>query len=741
MKIEHPRSVTEYLNRIGAEVLNFRRAMVKINKGAYYIERAMVRIGIDGVVTCSVKELEPTDDEAAAMMGELANVVFPKSVLARNADELRRKIGGGADIFEFWNRRGTEADGLIMCQERRIKANGQKAYVPWVMMDDGGWVSMEPDGDLPFWKPMSGKGPGCRIMIHEGAKAASIAQAISEGRDGHRDHPWRDELGSYEHWGMIGGALAPHRTSYGELTVMSPTEVVYVCDNDVAGASALQKVARNWGRSMKSVKFGKEFPESWDMADDMPTDLFSLTGRWMGPSVGGLLGPATWATELVPQPKGQKGKPGTRATIDFSSEWVHVVSPEVYIHREWPNRVYDLGQFDNIMAPFSHVAETGRVLKREDSSKVSCMKYNPSVSPGVYTDAATGHYINTYAPPLIRSEKGDTKVWDEYLENMIPGVEDRFETSKWIATLIARPDIRMLYGLLLISEAQGIGKGTLGERVLTPLIGPTNVSFPAEEEIVDSDYNYWVAHKRLAVVHEIYAGQSSKAYNKLKSVITDKFITVKKKYQPNYEMENWVHILACSNSLRALKLSMDDRRWYIPKLSEKKRSDGYWDRFNNWLTYEGGLEIIRWWAEQFVAEHGPVNRGEPAPWSESKRDIVEEAYSPGQLHASHVLGELRRLIKADELPANSFIFDADIVASIRAVVHEGRSNEFLEKPGTIRLLAKGDGWLIGDRPSEVAKWPRRARVISLDAETAMTAPAELSSTGRVPVKLDRILAL
>ena len=36
----------------------------------------------------------------------------------------------------------------------------------------------------------------------------------------------------------------------------------------------------------------------------------------------------------------------------------------------------------------------------------------------------------------------------------------------------------MLYGLLLVSETQGVGKTTLGERILAPLVGWHNVSVP-----------------------------------------------------------------------------------------------------------------------------------------------------------------------------------------------------------------------------------------------------------------------
>lgn len=747
---EHPPSVKEYLRRIGAEILNFRRAMVKTHHGHYYVEKAIVRLLPDGTVTCSDKELEPTDDEAKAMAAELAGMKFPLAVTALNADELKRKIGGGADIFEFWGRKGKEpggvgepGEGLIMCQERRLKADGTKAYVPWVMMDDGmGWVSMEPDGDLPFWKPRIGRGAGCRIMVHEGAKAAAAAETIARSKTGEPlwGHPWREELEAYEHWGMIGGALAPHRTNYSELTVMKPTEVVYVCDNDIPGVSALQKVSKAWGRSMKSVKFGADFPDSWDMADPMPDDLFAGV-RWNGPTLASRMGPATWATELVPQPKGQKGKPGTRVTKDFAAEWVHVVTPEVYVHRTWPNQTYGASEFDHLMAPFSHVADTGRVLKRDDASMVHKMKYDPSVPPGVYGSPDGGLFVNTYALPTITAEKGDLRLWDEYMAELIPGEADRHETLKWVATLVARPDIRMLYGLLLISETQGVGKGTLGDRILTPLIGELNVSFPKEKDIVDSEYNYWLAHKRLAIVHEIYAGHSSKAYNNLKSTITDKFITVNKKYQASFEMENWIHILACSNSRRAMKIAMDDRRWLVPKVSERKKSSEYWDRLNAWLTFEGGLAAIRWWADRFVAEHGPVNRGEPAPWSENKREIVEEGYSPGQAWASSVLSDLRGRIEAGELPQDSFLFDATLVESVKTNVHEGKASEFLERPSTLCIVAKSEGFHVGEVGSKVAKWPKRARVISLDAATAATSPADLAESGRMPINLQRMGAM
>jgi hypothetical protein len=96
-------------------------------------------------------------------------------------------------------------------------------------------------------------------------------------------------------------------------------------------------------------------------------------------------------------------------------------------------------------------------------------------------------------------------------------------------------------------------------------VGLHNVSFPTEKQVTDSVFNSWAVHKRLAVVNEIYVGHSKKAYDNLKSYITDGRLSVEEKYQKPYDITNWVHIFACSNSLRALRLAYEDRRWFVPR--------------------------------------------------------------------------------------------------------------------------------------------------------------------------------
>jgi uncharacterized protein DUF5906 len=721
-----------YIDRIGAEELNFRRFMVKEYKGDYYVERTLIVIKPDGTIDCNNKEHAPTKEEAEHIKIALQVTKFPRSVGAgaRQVKELiaSGKLHAGAIIYEFLNSAGEVA----MVQERAM-VKDQKQFFPWTYWDDSQWRRMEPEGALPFWRP-STKLAKAAIMIHEGAKAAKFITELCNDAERLKAHPWGEELAMYEHWGLIGGALAPHRADYGALIREKPTEVVYVCDNDFPGQSALQEVSKHYGYALRGVLFDPRFPPGWDMAEDMPKNLYAASGRYTGPTLAELTQAATRATELVYT--GEKGRPTARVTIAFKEEWTHSVTPEVFIHRDWPYRTYTLAEFNSLVRPFSDVDDTARLLKMVNASKSAVLKYSPADKPGIYGDEG-GRYINTHWPSPIKPEEGDPAPFLEFMEHLVPEEAERTELLRWIATLVARRNIKMLYGVLLISEVQGVGKGTLGEKILAPLVGEANVSYPSEHDIVESAFNYWLAHKRLAIVHEIYAGSSSKAYNRLKSIITDRYITVSKKFQANYEIENCMHVFACSNSMRAIRLTMDDRRWFVPKVTDEKKSAQYWSDFNMWLTERGGLRIIRWWADKWLETNQPVLPGAPAPWSELKKEIVEEGYSQGQLLVARVLERIAAAIKGEDEEfrrkleergmlkgENAYFFDKDLVDLIKQEIHGGRPSDRLEKPSTVRKVAKSMGWFPGKL--QVKSGPRiGARTVCSNAALALKSPAEL----------------
>lgn len=733
-----------YIDRIGAEQLNFKRFMIKEHKGHYYTEKALIRLEFkDNVlnIKCSNEDYDPTAAELAAIRLEIVADSFPKAIGASEAlyRKLIKTFDVGSLTYPFWSRK----DGTItMVQQRIDYPDKPKRYVPWTYFSDGKWRRMEPDGKLPLWKPKEQR--SSRICIHEGAKAAEIIDRIlnedtPESRALRDEHPWTEELSDFEHWGMIGGALAPQRTNYEDIHRESPIEVVYVCDNDWPGKAAMQEVSRCYGGSLKAVTFDDRWPDAWDLGDPFPRTnrLFSTRGRYKGPSFRSLLRPATYATEKVLNPN--TGREVQQIRRAFRTEWYHAVTPECFIHRDWPSSVYNMNEFNSFVAPFSGVAETAVLLKKDAVQKGAKLKYDPGLAPGVHNET-NGTFINTHTPSEVKAEKGDVGPWIEFLEHLFPIEKDRFEMQRWIATLIARPGNKMTYSVLLISETQGVGKTTLGEKILAPLMGLDNVSFPSESDIVDSNYNYWLAHKRLAIVNEIYAGQSSKGYDKLKNIVTDKYLTVSRKYQANYEIQNWIHIFACSNSLRALKLTTDDRRWLIPKLTEEKRTYEYWDGLNDWLTQDGGLEKIKWWAEDFLKKNKPVMSGEEAPWTVVKQEVIEEGMSPGQLLISGIMAELKE--EADLIGKPILVIDTDLQEVIKQKIYEGRHTDRLEKPLTLRKIAKGLGWGVCEVRVCVKEWGITTggpRLLVSSKSMANKSPGQLAELGLKPHKFKDIL--
>src|SRR5262249_27442010 len=188
-------------------------------------------------------------------------------------------------------------------------------------------------------------------------------------------------------------------------------------------------------------------------------------------------------------------------------------------------RSYDAEEYNAAIAAFTGVPNVAAELRKYLSAKTETVTYDPGRESGRITVDGV-QVINLFRPTDIRPAKGDAEPFLDFIRYLVPAEHDQYHLLKWIATLIARPDIRMTYGLLLWSIAQGVGKTTLAEQILTPLVGRYNCSFPTAQEAAEGTYTGWIAFKRLAVIAEIYEGHTAKTYNRLKTIITDDFVRV-----------------------------------------------------------------------------------------------------------------------------------------------------------------------------------------------------------------------
>lgn len=669
-----------YVDRIGATQVNFRKFVVKAPlPNGYQHDVATIRIRGDGTVDCTDSTKAPTEKEAAAIAAETERADWPNSIRVRDAqvDELRQHLGGQPILFVFRSQAGDE---ILFVQERRITPEGKKD-LPWSYWSDGQWRMMEPDGDLPLFglENLRRLRP---IMLHEGAKSAAGAARIA-AEDSR--HPWAEELKRYVHLGWPGGAPNPHRPDWSPLSQLpQDVRIVVVADNDRVGEDAVPHISKRLHRHLKVIRFGKRFPPSFDLADPFPPDLFR-GARYVGPSFEDCLSPATWATKKLPARS--KGRPAHDLTDAFAEEWLYAIKPGVFVHRDNVEWRYSEAEFNSKVAPFSEVEDVARLLRKRLSASADCLVYEPMEPTGPISRDHQ-RMINVFRPTTVKPAEGNPGPWLEFLTYLVPSEQDRSELMRWCATLIARPDIRMVYGVLLISETQGVGKSTLCEKILAPLVGRHNCSFPSSHEVTESRFTSWRVFKRLVIIPELYDGESSRAYNRLKQAITDDFIRVEEKYEKPFDVASKIHVIGSSNSKRALKLAGNDRRWFVPGITEEKWPRETWVAFNNWLA-AGGLEIILWWAAAYVRQHGAVEAGREAPPSAAKAEMVVAGYSDGERQVFYLAASLARF-------APHAVIRLDKVRNWLATVKSGDikygdGTRMLETPETISRVLRDCG--------------------------------------------------
>lgn len=609
----------DYLSRIGARMRTLFSATITTQSMGYEKEVSGIRFSRTGTVYAP-QDLLPTAEEAANIVNEFAYLTFPNqvTVAALSNSDLPELILNAPDDKLFIFREPNEGN-IRFIQVRIELDNGDKRYVPQTYWDDGQWRAVEPERGLPIYG-IDKVRKGDRVFLHEGAKAAKAAAEIC--RDA--SHPWSQYFSTGVHVGWIGGAHHIHRTMWRELTNLKPGELVIVPDNDFIGRSKINYIAERFECPTFFARLDSRWPKAWDVADPLPAHFFaeeseiSVGGSYNGPAFEELLVACDWATEQVGET--DNGRPIFGIREAFAQNWVRIQNLQHYAHISNPEITLNKDQFNIAVRPFSDVADTSALLHRFSGhicDKVTFMPSLPSGMVSVDGEYCLNQYVDRRLKPLRSNSPSSTKPFWDFMEYLLPRKEERDVVASWMATVYAKPHVRVAFGLLLLSKMQGVGKSTL-LNMMAELIGRKHVSFPGDA-MIQGDFNGWLVNKRLVVVHEIYAGQSWKTYNRLKTLITDEFVEANNKHVVNYTLPNWTHFAAASNSMEALRIENDDRRWFVPYLPTVLY-DNYGE-LRNWVR-SGGLRYL---AGELLDYGKYLSEGDKAPQTEAKVALIDQS--------------------------------------------------------------------------------------------------------------------
>lgn len=160
----------------------------------------------------------------------------------------------------------------------------------------------------------------------------------------------------------------------------------------------------------------------------------------------------------------------------------------------------------------------------------------------------------TNVPPTIK------KVIDHVLGHD-PATIDHF--LNWLACIV---HFRTRTGTAWVWQGtQGTGKGVLFHQIITPLLGEANVVSKRMEEL-ESEFTGYMENKFVVFIDEIEAGKSlyhSKVTAKLKNLIVEPMISIRRMYTPAYMAPNYANMIFASNKPASVEIAPDDRRFNV----------------------------------------------------------------------------------------------------------------------------------------------------------------------------------
>lgn len=160
----------------------------------------------------------------------------------------------------------------------------------------------------------------------------------------------------------------------------------------------------------------------------------------------------------------------------------------------------------------------------------------------------------TSVPPTIM------KVIDHVLGHDQPTI-DHF--LNWLACIV---QFQTRTGTAWVWQGtQGTGKGVLFHQIITPLLGEVNVVSKRMEEL-ESEFTGYMENKFVVFIDEIEAGKSlyhSKVTAKLKNLIVEPTISIRRMYTPAYMATNFASMIFASNKPASVEIAPDDRRFNV----------------------------------------------------------------------------------------------------------------------------------------------------------------------------------
>lgn len=231
-------------------------------------------------------------------------------------------------------------------------------------------------------------------------------------------------------------------------------------------------------------------------------------------------------------------------------------------------------------------------------------------------------------------KKGNVKPFTDVLNFIFKGDRDAQQWFlQWCAYPIQNPGTKLYTSVLIHGLTHGTGKSLIG--YMLGIVYGDNFGVIGQEDL-ESQFNDWGKGKQFVLGEEVTSSDRRRDSDKLKFMTTRTTVSINVKYQPRYELPDYVNYLFTSNHPDAFFVEPSDRRLFIWEAPRNTSDPGLYTRADDWMHSKGGASALLYYLLNEVDCRGFNPKGH-APGSASKNAMVELSASDLDIYARSVM--------------------------------------------------------------------------------------------------------
>ena len=356
---------------------------------------------------------------------------------------------------------------------------------------------------------------------------------------------------------------------------------------------------------------------------------------------------------------------GTKAKVDLTEllkTYTYVAHSEVFYNPD-KDLTFSPSAIANAhasLAPNKNISKL--LLEHPDLRMVDTLSF----IPGINERMAMWHgrrIYNTWAPRGLLPSKEDVNIsiWEDHLKYLVDDDEEGYiHLASCIAHTLAHPGRRIRHAVVLGSKKEGTGKSYL-KQIFRDIIGKEHVMEVSTDQLREQ-YNEWLGRSEVVFVEELMAGGRLDIVNRLKPMLSEDTITIRKMRTDSFTAPNPASFFCTTNHRDAVILDSDSRRFWVWFSDADPKSASYYKKLFKW-SKDNISSIYKWAMEYDLSDFDPEA---PPPKTKHFKEMVGATAKPLNTF-------LMDQIEAEDWPfKKDLVIVSDLLMALRTVPGMGK---------------------------------------------------------------------